>query len=78
MKTIYVTFQIKPTEFISLLLGLKTEHYAIKCDNEEQALEAASDIYSFDGITYLRINRCGKLRHKDTKIIQYENYKHAI
>lgn len=71
MKAIYVTFQIKPTDFVKSLLGLKTSHYAIKCDNEKDAREAASDVYSIDGVTYIRINRRGRLRHRDTKILPY-------
>ena len=74
MKNVYVTFQVKPTKFCQTMLGLKTKHYAIKCNNIKDAHEAASDVYGIDGISYLRINTCGRLRHKDTKIILYGSY----
>ena len=78
MKNIYVTFQIKPSRYFQGL-GFQTKHYAIQCANEQDAREAASNIYGLDGISYLTINKCGRLKHKDTKIIQYgSNYTAEI
>lgn len=70
MKTIYVTFQIKPTEYCRSL-GCKTKHYAVKCSSMATAQEAAADINSIDGISHIYINQCGRLRHKDTKVILF-------
>lgn len=74
MKTIYVTFQIKPTDLCKSL-GIETKYHAIKCSSERDAQDAASDINSIDGVSYIRINTTGKLRRKDRKIILYgSNY----
>lgn len=74
MKPIYVTFQIKPTLYL-MAMGYNTKHYAIKCSSMDDAYDAASDINSFCGVTYIRINKCGRLRHKDTIVmINGDNY----
>lgn len=74
MKTHYVTFQVIPTDYLKGL-GYKTKYYAVKCDNEKDTFECVSDLYGMEGLSYLRINNCGRLRHKNTKIIQYgKNY----
>ena len=67
---IYVTFQVKPR----ILTYLPTKYYAVKCENMEEARNVASDIYSYDGISYLRINKCGKIR-KDATIMNANNIK---
>lgn len=64
----YVTYQIKPTEFCRQL-GHKTEYYAVRC-TEENWREIAADINSLDGVTYIRLNKCGRIR-KDAKILNY-------
>lgn len=73
MKKIYVTFQIRPNNYFRLM-GYQTKHYAIKCDNLDNALEAAADVYSLCGVSHIRINKCGRLRHKDTKVILYGSF----
>lgn len=73
MNTIYVTFQIKPTEYC-ISLGYKTKYYAIKCGSMNDAREAASDVNSIDGVSHIYINKCGRLKHEDTKIILFGNY----
>jgi hypothetical protein len=66
---IYVTYQIKPSVFVTAVTGKQTEYHAIRCKNYDQAAVIASDVNSLDGVTYLRINRCGHLKHKDKVII---------
>lgn len=56
-KYVYVTFQIKPAK----VLNLPTKRYAVQCKDMDEALEVASDINSFDGVTYIRINKSGRL-----------------
>lgn len=65
----YVTYQIKPTAFVTAMTGKETEYHAIKCKDYDQALCIASDANSLVGVTYVRINRCGHLKHKDKMII---------
>lgn len=57
----YVTFQIKPPRILREN-GIATRYYAIECPSMDKTLEVASDIYSLDGISYLKINKCGRLR----------------
>lgn len=66
---IYVTYQIKPSVFVTAVTGKQTEYHAIRCKDYDQAVVIASDVNSLDGVTYLRINRCGQLKHKDKVII---------
>lgn len=66
----YVTFQIAYHHFWQ---RWKTVRYAVKCPNEKIALEVASDINSIDGISYLRLNRCGKI-NKNCRVISSEDY----
>lgn len=73
METIYVTFQIKPTAYC-MSLGYEAKHYAIKCSSMDNAREAASDVSSIDGVSHLYINKCGRLKHKDTKVIMFGSY----
>ena len=61
---VYVTYQIKPTALVREMTGKETEYYAIKCRDYDQAVVIASDVNSLDGVTYIRINRCGHLKHK--------------
>lgn len=68
-KTIYVTWIIRPTEFCRSI-GYKTKHYAVKCDNENQAYEVISDVNAIDGVSYLRMNKCGRI-NKDAKVMLY-------
>ena len=72
-KPIYVTFSIRPTDYVRSM-GYENKYYAVKCDTMDNAMEAMSDINSIDGISYLRINKCGRIR-KDAKVILYgSNY----
>lgn len=69
MTMVYVTFIIRPAGLLKFFYP--TRHYAIKCKDMEQAEDAASDIYSFNGVSHIYFNKSGRLRHKDTKIIEY-------
>ena len=73
MKTIYVTFQIKKPPYC-FAPTITTRYYAIKCSRMADAQEAASDVNSIDGVSHIYINKCGRLRHKDTKVILYGSY----
>lgn len=68
---IYVTFQVKPSNYCKNL-GYTTQRYAIKCENMEQALKRMRDVYSYEGISYLRLNKCGRLK-KRTTILTWQN-----
>lgn len=46
---------------------------AIECPDEHSMMECARDIYSYDGIDNLRINKCGRLA-KGTTVHSYEDY----
>lgn len=67
--SIFVTFQFRPTPFAEQQ-GFKTEKYAVSTNTIDEAREIAADVYSLDGVSYLRINKCGKLT-KGTKTITY-------
>lgn len=74
---LYVTYQIKPTSYVTAVTGRETEYHAIGCRDYDRAVAIASDVYSLDGVTYVRINRCGRLRHKDkVKITSGDEYFH--
>ena len=64
----YVTFQFRPAT-IPAMMGVKTKKYAIRCESEEEVRYTLADINSYDGVSYLRVNRCGKLP-KGTKIVK--------
>ena len=69
----YVTFQIKPCK-IAQEYGYKTAYFAVECLTSEKAKEVVLDLNACDGINYIKINKCGKLR-KGTRVIKhYENY----
>jgi len=38
----------------------------------EQALKRMRDVYSYEGISYLRLNKCGRLK-KRTTILTWQN-----
>lgn len=67
----WVTFQIKPCDIVQIV-GVKTKYYAVSCDNDEQFREITSYVYGIDGVTYIRKNKNGKFKHKETKILSYE------
>ena len=69
---VYVTYQVRPSEYLRLVLGHETKKYAIECESESQAIEVASDVNSLDGVSYIYINRCGKLP-KGCKILKVKN-----
>jgi hypothetical protein len=72
---VYVTFQIRFTDFVAATTGKKVEYHAIKCNDYDQAVTIASDVNGLDGASYVRINRCGHLKHKDkTNIISGDEY----
>lgn len=65
MKPIFVTFNDD---------DLYTKRrVAVKCETEEQAHEVALDLNSMEGITNIRLNRCGKIR-KHFMIFDYQDY----
>lgn len=65
----YVTYQVKPTQFVRETMGIPTKYYAVRC-TEDNWREIAADINSLDGVTYIRLNKCGRIR-KDAKIVNY-------
>lgn len=73
----YVTFQIKPSAYCRAL-GMETKKYAIECPDMESAQEVAADVNSLDGVTYLRINKSGKLGQGVTIIHDRASYLNWI
>ena len=72
---VYVTFQIRPTDFVTATTGKEVEYHAIKCSDYNQAVTIASDVNGLDGVSYVRINRCGHLKHKaKANIISSDEY----
>lgn len=69
-KAVYVIYRWAtfdtPTQF--------SHQFAITCKDFEQARDVAMDMYSFDGIKYLKINTNGRLA-KDARVVSYEDYK---
>ena len=63
----YVTFQFRPSKYIATVMGVKTKKYAIECQTLDEAHEIIADVNSLDGISYIRLNKCGKLP-KGTKL----------
>lgn len=70
---VYVTYQFKPTSFVSELTGSETEYHAVRCEDYDQAVTIAADVNSLVGVTYVRINQCGHIKHKDKVIITSGN-----
>lgn len=66
-KIMYVTFQFKPSKYVETVMGVKTRKYAIACESIDEAHEIMADVNSFDGVSYIRLNKCGKLP-KGTRI----------
>lgn len=74
MKKYYVTY--KTTTATPTGIGIPTFHKvsrAIECPDEDAMMNCARDLYFYDGIDYLRINRCGKVK-KGVVVHSYENY----
>ena len=65
----YVTFQFRPIKFVAETMGIKTKKYAILCNTMDEVHKTMADINSFDGVSYIRLNKCGKLP-KGTKIVK--------
>lgn len=78
MKRYFVTFQT--TNIVGFdEMGrpiFKTKKFVIQCDDEMDAKEVASDIYSIDGVKYLRISHTGGF--KDRHSIDREVYAQVI
>lgn len=68
-ENIYVTFHVKR---INKELGLIISRYAILCNNMDEALECASDVYSVDGVQYIRLRKSKPLKNVTT--FTFENY----
>lgn len=71
-KKFYVTYKIVPTIF-AMAVGIQTEYHAVECESESEAYEVASDVNSLDGISYLRVNKCGRI-NKQSKVITADEY----
>ena len=65
----FVTFQFRPSKYIATVMGVKTEKLAIECHTMEEAHEIMADVNSYDGISYIRLNKCGRLP-KGTKVVK--------
>lgn len=70
-KKIYVTFQIKS------ISDMWTMRYAVECNDKEQARFVASDLYSINGVSYIRLNFSGRFK-KGTILCTTENYLQKI
>lgn len=42
-------------------LGYTIKRFAVRCVSEDEARKARSDLNSYDGVTYVRVNRCGRI-----------------
>ena len=67
MKKVYITFSVP-------YLFAPTFKIAVECENENQAREVASDVYSYDGTKYIRMRKCGKPRGRE--IVSYKDWWH--
>lgn len=64
----YVTFQIK-------YLDNTVKRYAVEVHNIAEVGNIMSDICSFDGFTYIRLNRSGKFKNKkNIRFMSKEEY----
>lgn len=53
----YVLYSVTATKFMKAAFGARNKRYIITCDTEEEAKKAASDIYSYDGVSHIKIVR---------------------
>lgn len=53
---IYITFQIKPTEYLKGM-GYKTKKFAVACENDIDYFKVGMDLASLEGISYLRVRQ---------------------
>lgn len=77
-KSIYVTCQVKPTAYVAAVTGQGTKRYAVKCNGELQAIGVANDLFSLDGVSYVKFNKCGRFKHKDIVFCGADNYLKTI
>lgn len=68
MSKVYVTFNIRLTPY----LGSAIKRYAIKCDNDNEAYDIASDVNSIDRVSYIRFRHSKP--YKDAKVMTAEEY----
>ena len=70
----FVTFSItKVQKIVNNVPIYKKYKYVIECDNISKAYDVAKDVFSFDGIQYLRISKTNKDK---TRIkLHQEDYK---
>lgn len=61
LKRFYVTFQIKYVHYKTIKIAVET--FCI-----EDAKEILHDAYSINGISYLRLNKCGRLSNDYIKM----------
>jgi hypothetical protein len=74
-KKFYVTYRTTALAPTPIGVPKRIEiHRAIECPDEHSMMECARDIYSYDGIDNLRINRCGRIA-KGTTVHSYEDYR---
>lgn len=74
MKQYYVTYKTAVAAISPI--GIPVLHKvsrAIECPSEEAMMECARDLYSYDGIGCLYLNRCRRIK-KGTEVISYEQY----
>ena len=78
MKRYFVTFQTtKVSGFNEMGTSIfKRKKFVIQCNDEMDAKEVASDIYSIDGVKYLRISHTGGF--KDRHSIDRDIYAEVI
>lgn len=78
MNRYFVTFQTtKVSDFDEIGRPIfKTKKFVIQCNDEMDAKEVASDIYSIDGVKYLRISHTGGF--KDRESIDRDVYAQVI
>jgi len=66
----YVTFILRPIDVFADTYNHQTLHFAVKVNDESEALDASSYIYGIEQATHVRINKCGRLR-KNTHVFNY-------
>lgn len=69
---IYITFQIKPTEYLKGM-GYKKQKFAIECETEREAQDVCANLISLDGVSYIYYRKT-KPRKDVTILSAKENY----
>lgn len=53
----YVLYSVIETKFMKTTFGFKNKRYIIHCNTEKEAKGIASDIYSYDGVSHIKITK---------------------